>query len=143
MKYLVILLLFVSCNAQKGNLVNKNNKAELEIVLRDNYSGLKSPQILVIKEPVALRDFYAQINKTRKPGLAIPNIDFNAEMIIIYCMGEQINDSAMKIEIASENSEQIVFKLVASEVTKNSAAMTSPFCVYKLNRTTKALNFIK
>ena len=82
MKYFVLLLFLVSCNAQKKTVAystKDNGKAPLELLLRDNYSGLKTPQILVIKEPTALRDFYSQINKTRKPGLAIPNVDFNSE----------------------------------------------------------------
>ena len=148
MKYFVVLFFLVSCNAQKGIPVESksnisNTSVGLELVVSDNYSGVITPEILIIKEPSTLKNFYAQINKTRKPGLAIPTIDFNKEMVVIYCAGQQLNDSSSKIEIENENSEEITIKIVTSEASQNSFATISPFCVYKLNRTTKALNFIK
>lgn len=146
MKQVILLLLFISCNAQKGNLnVNSKNtnNGELELILRDNYSGLKSPKILVVKEPTALREFYAQINKTRKPGLAIPNLDFNAEMVIVYCAGEQINASAPSMAVVHVNNESIQISIKHTKATATSGGTTSPFCIYALKRTDKDLRFIK
>ena len=146
MKQVILLLLFISCNAQKGNLnVNSKNtnNGELELILRDNYSGLKSPKILVVKEPTALREFYAQINKTRKPGLAIPNLDFNAEMVIVYCAGEQINASAPSMAIEHVNNESIQITIIDFEIRESSRVSTSPFCMYKLKASNKDVTFEK
>jgi hypothetical protein len=146
MKYFVLLLFLVSCNAQKKTVAystKDNGKASLELLLRDNYSGLKTPQILVIKEPTALRDFYSQINKTRKPGLAIPNVDFNSETVIIYTLGEQLNAEAPSMQIQSSTSTSVNITILNSFTTEFNGAITSPFCVYKLNSNTRNLLFLK
>tara|TARA_R110000868_G_scaffold12514_1_gene59774 strand:+ start:325 stop:765 length:441 start_codon:yes stop_codon:yes gene_type:complete len=146
MKYFVLLLFLVSCNAQKKIVAystKDNGKAPLELLLRDNYSGLKTPQILVIKEPNALRDFYAHINKTRKPGLAIPNVDFNSETVIIYSLGEQFNAEAPSMQIQSSTSTSVHITILDSITAEDSGAITSPFCVYKLKSNTSNLLFLK
>jgi hypothetical protein len=146
MKYFVLLLFLVSCNAQKKIVAystKDNGKAPLELLLRDNYSGLKTPQILVIKEPNALRDFYSQINKTRKPGLAIPNVDFNSETVIIYSLGEQLNAEAPSMQIQSSTSTSVNITILDSITTEDNGAITSPFCVYKLKSNTRNLLFLK
>lgn len=146
MKYLLILFVLFSCSAQKISTTssfseNNSNSSVLELLLNDNYSGLKSPQILILKEPSTLQDFYSQINKTRKPGIAIPAIDFNKEMVIIYCSGEHLANTSTKIAIDSENKEQVVFKVITSKTAIESTVLTSPFSVYKLNRTSKEFKF--
>ncbi|SMC55010.1 hypothetical protein [Cellulophaga tyrosinoxydans] len=146
MKYFVLLLFLVSCNAQKKTVAystKDNGKAPLELLLRDNYSGLKTPQILVIKEPNTLRDFYSQINKTRKPGLAIPNVDFNSETVIIYSLGEQFNAEAPSLQIQSSTSTSVNITILDSIIAEDSGAITSPFCVYKLKSNTSNLLFLK
>ena len=146
MKYFVLLLFLVSCNAQKKTVAystKDNGKAPLELLLRDNYSGLKTPQILVIKEPNALRDFYSQINKTRKPGLAIPKVDFNSETVIIYSLGEQFNAEAPSMQIQSSTSTSVNITILDSITAEESGAITSPFCVYKLKSNTSNLLFLK
>ncbi len=146
MKYFVLLLFLVSCNAQKKTVAystKDNGKAPLEFLLRDNYSGLKTPQIFVIKEPNALRDFYSQINKTRKPGLAIPNVDFNSELVIIYSLGEQFNAEAPIMQIQSSTRTSVKITILDSITAEDSGAITSPFCVYKLKSNTSNLLFLK
>lgn len=148
MKYICILLFFISCNGQKKigssftKLENKNDKQnELVFLLSDNYSGLVHPEILILKEPTALRDFFSQINRTRKPGLAIPSIDFEKEMVIIYCTGEQLGVHMPRLVQTQANAKEYTVQVILSEKDDYSEVMTSPFCMYKLNVNDRAIHF--
>lgn len=150
MKYICILLFFISCNGQKKigssftKFENKNDKQnELVFLLSDNYSGLVHPEILILKEPKALRDFFSQINRTRKPGLAIPSIDFEKEMVIIYCTGEKLGVHTPRLVQTQENVNEYTVQVILSENQDYSEVKTSSFCMYKRKTSNKEFTFEK
>ena len=151
MKYLCILLFFVSCNAQKksassNDIKNKSGEHELVLLLSDMYSGQNLPEIQIIKEPATLQKFFTKINRTRKPGLAVPKIDFRKEIVIIYCAGEQLNVMSPFIEIKEETEHQIILNVLNKNISSLNSTQeiaTSPFCVYKLSSDHKAILFTK
>ncbi|MGB5666541.1 MAG: hypothetical protein WBM53_06820, partial [Maribacter sp.] len=89
---LVILMIFSSCNCHKKAAMNnegdKNSHNEkLTLLLQDNYSGSDVAETMIITDAKALKSFYSKINRTRKPGLPVPEVDFTQEMILVHCSG--------------------------------------------------------
>lgn len=141
--FLGIFLIFMSCNGQKKVTSNNEDMSnELTLLIKDSYSGVSTPEIQIIKEPTSLKGFFSKINKTRKPGLAVPKIDFTKEMIILLCSGEQKGEAVTKLVMGKESVSNIIIE-VKEEGNPNSTAITSPFYLYKMPLTDKEIVFEK
>ena len=152
MRYLPLFIftIILSCNGQKK--VPMDNESEvkesgekLTLLLQDNYSGADVAETLVIKDVKALKSFYSKINRTRKPGLPVPEVDFTKEMILIHCMGEQTNGKQALLSVIEENEKEVVIStsVKKSEKSSTSSALISPFSVYKMPLTHKEITFKK
>ena len=60
-----------------------------------------------------LRSFYSRINRTRKPGLPLPNIDFTKEMVLIHCSGSQNAGIQSKLSILEKTDEELIVKITS------------------------------
>lgn len=144
MKYYLIGILFVliACNGQKKASVENSvgqlkSDTPLEFILQDEYGSFEVEETMVIKDEKRLKSFYAKINKTRKPGLSVPDIDFSKEMVIVHCSGAQ-NQSG--IPILTYHKETTTQVLLEHKIEKGTTAVkTNPFCVYKLPLTEKEI----
>jgi hypothetical protein len=152
MRYLAafILIIIYSCNGQKkASMANTNevkgSGEKLTLILQDNYSGSEIEESMIIKDAKALKSFYSKINRTRKPGLPVPEIDFTKEMILIHCIGEQTSGKTAELTFVDENEDEVVVKSSAKmlEKGKTSSSITSPFSVYKMPFTQKRVTFKK
>ncbi len=95
MRYLSLFIfaIILSCNGQKKAALDngddkKAGSEKLTLLLADNYSGSEVEETMIIKDAKALQRFYSKINRTRKPGLPVPDVDFTKEMILVHCSGE-------------------------------------------------------
>lgn len=147
--YMVILAFLISCNSNKKALEKIQKKANpeysLTLLLRDDYSGLPNGETRIITNAKELQQFFLIVNRTRKPGLPIPIVDFSKETVLIYCSGE-INDQILpKLSISDVTDEAIVIKSILEEEPKKttSNATTSPFSIYKMPSTQKKIIFQK
>ncbi len=147
---LFVFAIILSCNGQKkASMENggemKGDSEKLTLLLEDNYSGSEVAETLVIKDEKALRSFYATLNRTRKPGIPIPEVDFTKEMILIHCLGEQTNGTQASLSVAEENDQEmiIITSVAKAEKSSSSSALISPFSVYKMPLTEKAITFKK
>ncbi|MBU2996726.1 hypothetical protein KO500_09780 [Cellulophaga baltica] len=144
MKYFLIFFIVISCNAQKKSNQKNTSDNELRFLLSDNYSGVKQPKILIIKEATSLKKFFLQINKTKKPGLALPKIDFNKETVVIYCEGESFLTYNSSIEKTKETARDIVLKLVDVNSYENiDLTLISPFYLYSIENSGKKIHIVK
>ena len=152
MRYLSVLIfaVIISCNGQKkasmDNTGDTNgSKEKLTLLLEDNYSGSDVAETMIIKDAKALQHFYAQINRTRKPGIPVPEVDFTKEMILIHCLGEQTNGKQASLSVLEENDKEVIISTSIQKLDKRgtSSALTSPFSVYKMPLTKKAITFKK
>ena len=152
MRYLPLFIfaIILSCNGQKK--VPMNNESEvkesgekLTLLLQDNYSGTDVAETLVIKDAKALKSFYSKINRTRKPGLPVPEVDFTKEMILIHCIGEQMNGKHALLSVIAENEKEVIIGTSVERLEKRgtSSALISPFSVYKMPLTQKVISFKK
>ncbi len=141
------LFLLFACNGQKKASTENEvlaMDAGLELLITDNHSGAEFSETLVIKNVKALQLFYSQINRTRKPGLPVPQIDFNKEIVVITCSGERNDGSVPVIRLKEETSSQmILFTELKTLENNTSPAITSPFSIYKMRLTDKEVIFVE
>ncbi|MET6991027.1 hypothetical protein [Sediminicola arcticus] len=114
------------------------------LVLSDNYSNIDSSQISILKDQKALQKFFIQVNKTRKPGLPVPVIDFSKEMLILVCAGEQHGNYEPKVTFVKEDADKMTFKVMEkSQKDSIQTGTTTPFYLYKMPISGKQVSFIK
>ncbi len=150
MRYLSLFIfaIILSCNGQKKAAMKDKNdmnvgSEKLTLLLQDNYSGSNVEETLVIRDEKALRSFYSKLNRTRKPGIPIPEVDFTKEMILIHCIGEQTNGTQASLSVAEENDQEMIIRTSVAKAQKSStsSALISPFSVYKMPLTSKEISF--
>ncbi len=144
-----ICFVFVSCGSQKKKALTdgevRGGAQELTLVLRDNYSGSDVAETLIIDDVKALKTFYSKINRTRKPGLPVPTVDFTKEMIVIHCSGIQKSNVESSLAILNETKDELVIEISKGKKVqkKKVSAEISPFSIYKMPRTSKRVIFEK
>ena len=144
---LFLCLLGISCSGQKG--VPKNNaesslqnSKEFQLLLTDNYSGVEKSEFQVVRDSKTLKNFFLQINKTRKPGLPIPEVDFSKELLLIYCAGTTVGVGGVELSVV-EGPHNIVVAPKKQTPSKKKVAnvTTTPFSIYKMPLTLKEISF--
>ena len=152
MRYLPLFIfaIILSCNGQKKTAMKDKNdmeagKEKLTLLLQDNYSGMDVAETLVIKDVKALNSFDSKINRTRKPGIPVPEVDFTKEMILIHCSGEQMDGTQVTLSVEEENDLEVIIRTSVKKTQKSgtSSALISPFSVYKMPLTQKEVTFKK
>ena len=146
MKYFLFLsfVCLLSCKAQKqlGDEIEG-----LVLVEQDGYSGIETFQTRVIRDTKSLNKFYSQVNKTRKPGLPVPMIDFSQEMVLVVCLGEQQGKQSVLLSKTGETASELFIAVQLSDVNIGESAgvqvISSPFYLYKMPLTEKTIVFQK
>ncbi|PIE99803.1 MAG: hypothetical protein CR994_09170 [Maribacter sp.] len=146
--YVFVFAIILSCNGQKKATTDKegalnDGTGKLTMVLEDNYSGLGTPETLIIKDSKSLRRFFMKVNRTRKPGLPLPEVDFSKEIVLIHCFGEQPLGRQVSLSVVDENEHELILRsLTAKKKGKPpSSVIVSPFKVYKMPLTSKKITF--
>ncbi|WP_145758343.1 hypothetical protein [Sediminicola sp. YIK13] len=103
------------------------------LVMEDSYSNIDSSQISIITDQKALQKFFVQVNKTRKPGLPVPEVDFSKEMLILICAGEQQGTYEPNVTILESDDENLTIN-VERKLPSDSleTAISTPFFLYKM-----------
>lgn len=139
----IILFCFLLANSCKSGSASNNlqpDRIEMELIVAENYSGFEEEQFIVIKNQEALLSFYGKVNRTRKPGLTPPDIDFSKEMLLVWCGGAKVTGHS-KLELISTDENLVVNKMAAESKKNKDEAIVSPFTIYKLPLTSKKLVF--
>jgi hypothetical protein len=89
-KFVTFFILFFivqlnSCKSSATNELQNSNGMSMQNILNENYSGFEEEDYFLIKNQEALNTFYGKINRTRKPGLVPPVVDFNQNMLLVWC----------------------------------------------------------
>ena len=140
-----LLVLTGTCRSQKdkNNDINYQASAEnqLMLVLSDNYGGTEKEQLMVIRDSKALKKFFTKVNMTRKPGLPVPEIDFNKEMVVVYCNGKTTDMDTPALNRIEDKDDKMVFAPVSDSNQKKvvSTAVLMPFHLYKMPLTEKEI----
>lgn len=145
----IFTFILLSCNGQKKalgqNTEGSRTDSLLTLVLRDDYSGLDSEEMQIVTNAKQLQQFFTTINKTRKPGLPLPSVDFSKETVLIYCSGEKKGRVLPKLSIKEITDEAIVITSILEEKQEKSTsnAVISPFSIYTIPSTQKKIIFQK
>lgn len=147
--FLSIVIVITSCNGQKKVTLNDNEVTTgnqgLTLVLQDNYSGFDIPQTLIIRDVKALKKFYSKINRTRKPGIPIPQINFTKEIVLVHCSGEQNMDVQFEQLVMEETHNEIIVRILSIPTNQRQTSVVdvSPFSVYKMPISKKNVKVVK
>lgn len=141
---LLIIVLFSMCKSNKSgtkdnefqNIDNQN----ITLLLEDQYGGTEEPEFSIIREQGSLKGYFMKLNRTRKPGLPVPEIDFSKQIAIIYCDGTTNGPSTSSLYTMEENDEQIMLGVhIGEKAEANITAMTKPFHLYIMPITEKEI----
>ncbi|RIV30517.1 hypothetical protein D2V08_15615 [Flagellimonas lutimaris] len=138
----------LSCKAQKDEQSLVGEKIEdMELVDHDDFTNIEAFDTRVIRDGKSLRKFYAEINKTRKPGLPVPIIDFSKETVILVCLGEQRGRKTPMLSKLKEtdNEISIAVEIIKEKQQKESTIQSIyfPFYLYKMPLVDKTITFQK
>ncbi|MFD0798529.1 hypothetical protein ACFQZJ_13740 [Maribacter chungangensis] len=123
--------LFTSCKTKKNSFNEQTAASNMVLILQDDHSGATAEELLIIKNQKSLQTFFAKINKTRKPGLPLPEIDFKSNMLLVWCAGETTEARPGLIFLKETPESYTVSKVIPKKKSKNKA-VTSPFLIYRL-----------
>ncbi len=142
---LSVLLLCLGCKAQNEAVaIKKDMQADQDVLkplLQDDNSGVEHQETLILKDAKSLKSFFSQINKTRKPGIAVPDIDFSKELVVVYCSGIRNDGAKPFLKKSRENETELVFEALHSMPEKKVSYISSPFTLYIMPLTEKAILF--
>ncbi|MBL4744950.1 MAG: protease complex subunit PrcB family protein [Flavobacteriaceae bacterium] len=141
---LLLGLLLYNCASNKTTTAQKITFPFKELI-NESQGGFNTAKFLVIKENTSSLETYLQINKIRKPGFDIPEIDYNKQMLFALFMGEKASGGyAISIDHITETANKLrVFIKERSPNGIATMAITSPFCIVLLDKSTKEIVFEK
>ncbi len=148
MRYILIIsfICLISCKAQHDAKTMATENGDMELIAADDYSGVLDYEASIISDTKALRKFYSRINKTRKPGLPVPDVDFSKNMILAVCTGEHKGEKEPLLrKTEEENNVLITIELNENrDASKSRKTLTVyPFYLYKLPITPKTVSIQK
>ena len=128
-----LIILTTACKSQKKSVQEIGNDDKLVLLVQDGYFFTDTIETHVIKDEKSLKSFFSEVNKTRKPGIPVPKIDFSTEMVLIACMGAQKTSAMPSLKILNDNKGEKIIGISLESKSKNDEQVTSyPFCVYKM-----------
>lgn len=138
--YLFLLLItqVYSCKSVVASNLQDSNSIEMVLILNENYSGFEQENYILIKNQKDLNAFYGKINRTRKPGLIPPKVDFDSEMILVWC-GDKAASEYAKLEVREKDAFLEIQKKTSNVAKEENSLIVSPFSVYKLPLSSKSI----
>lgn len=138
--FLVVFLVLISCKGMDIFAIDSTQNLEMERIVQENYSGFEKEQLLVIKSQEELQSFYGIVNRTRKPGLELPSIDFNAHMLLVWCGGAASQPNST-LDLRKGEDYLYVRKIDSKTEANEEQPIVSPFSIYKLPKSTQKIKF--
>ncbi|WP_350288819.1 hypothetical protein [uncultured Croceitalea sp.] len=131
---MAIVILTSSCKNQKGLVVtDESQDNSLTLLVQDGYFFTDSIETSVVRDEKTLKSFFARVNRTRKPGLPVPKINFEEEMVLVVCMGEQKTTAMPYLKLIESDNQKIKVGIaVQNETETENTVVSYPFCVYKM-----------
>ncbi len=123
------------------------NMEGMTLLTHDYYSGFQEYEVTVIKDTKTLNKLYSQINKTRKPGLPVPMVDFTENQVIMLCLGKLQGEKTPVLAKSEETEDHLLVTVSLMAEKEGNQADTSivsyPFYIYKMPYTSKTMDFKK
>lgn len=135
------LITMAGCKAQQPMGEEIDGLVLLE---RDAYGPGEEFEARAIRDQKQLAHFYSLVNRTRKPGLPLPEIDFERELVLLIQLGTRQGEKTL---LVSQIGETDLERTLAVEILdppdgeNPSRAIQRPFYLYKIPYTDKTLLF--
>lgn len=152
-KYLLLIgvtLLFCACVGAKqdSKTLNDNsgeNPMDYKILLEDSYGGTDTAENRVITTQEDLEKVYGIINRTRRPGIEVPKVDFTKNMVVAVFMG-QLSSGGNRVEIEKIEETGDAVQVYVREIQPGggdmtSMAITNPFIFVEFPHSDKEVVF--
>lgn len=138
MKIAVLLCipLIIACKGHK-NLPQADTR--LVAMTQAAYFPVAEPEVQIVQSQKELKAFFSRVNRTRKPGLPVPDIDFTKYLGLVACLGKKTSTGLATMQITGENDNKIVVTTTFEKDGLEENNSGYPFCVYKIMRTTKEI----
>jgi len=153
MKYGALLfMILLSCNSSKNTNVSMDKNIEyaqvhFETLVEDPIGGYVKEEIRVVNDYEGLLEVYGYVNRIRKPGFSIPNIDFSKETVVAIFMGEKTTGGfSIAAESVKEENGKLVVKIKETKPGSKdmvTMAINQPFCFVKISSIGKEFVFVK
>lgn len=145
--FLIASICLLSCKAQKPESSTVGEQIDgLTLIEHQNFTNIDSFETRVIRDMKTLGKFYRQINKTRKPGLPLPVVDFSKEMLVLVCLGEQHGEKTTVLSKLKETGQEMLIAIEVHNVSKEEMSILPiyfPFYLYKMPLVDKTVAFQK
>lgn len=118
-----------------------------DIVLLDHedFTNIDAFETRVIRDAKSLNKFYKEINKTRKPGLPVPMVDFSKDILVLVCLGQQQGKTDLVLSKLKETDQGMTIAVEVLEKVKDGEITVQPiyypFYLYKLPLVDKTFTF--
>lgn len=150
MRYFLLItcvVCLVSCRAQKEVKPMGQEIEGLVLMDEEGFSNIEEYRAEVIRDEKSLRKFYTEVNKTRKPGLPVPIIDFSKEMVVLVCLGKQPAEKSLLLSKLEETDNGLAIAVEIMDKKKEDEVSIQPiyypFYLYKMPIIDKGINFQK
>ncbi|MCR9228303.1 MAG: hypothetical protein NXH90_12865 [Flavobacteriaceae bacterium] len=143
--FVITLICLLSCKAQKqGNSPVGEHIDGLSLIEQQNFTDIDSFETRVIRDTKSLNKFYSQINKTRKPGLPVPMVDFSKDMLVLVGLGEQQGEKTAVLSKIKETDQEMLIAIEVRNVSEEEMSIQPvyfPIYLYKMPLVDKTLIF--
>lgn len=132
-----LFILFCLLLACKGG-ESPTSEPELTLVMTDAYGGTPDSGIEVLRDEGSLQKYFARINRTRKPGLPVPEIDFSKYIAVAYSSGQTTDTIIPSIRAVRHNKDTLMLRAQKQDRADSSfTSVRMPFALYVLPKTEK------
>ncbi|BFP42739.1 hypothetical protein FGF1_35840 [Flavobacteriaceae bacterium GF1] len=137
----VVVLLTFSCKSQKNGTEANTAQQDDQLILlvEDAYYPVETPVTYVIEDAKTLKAFFIKVNRTRKPGIPVPVVDFSRETVLVACVGGVRSGLAPRMKIKTETAQTIEVITALEGDEDDQGALSYPFCVYKIPKSQKQI----
>ncbi len=139
MRRVMYLLLCLSMACKSGGQPAQEDA--LTLVMTDAYGGAEEAGLQVFRDEKNLKQFFARVNRSRKPGLPLPQVDFTTHIALVYCSGKTTDTILPKLYTHGEDEAKIILGKKTPKMLKDTTltALRLPFALYILPRTEKEI----
>ena len=118
---------------------------DMVLLAHEDFTNIDAFETRVIRDAKSLNKFYGEINKTRKPGLPVPMVDFSKDMLVLVCLGEQKGEKKLVLSKLTETDQGMTIAVEVLEKEKDGEIAVQPryfpFYLYKMPLVDKDLTF--
>ncbi len=136
----VMTACLLGCKGQR-TAAEEGDAGSLQPLVSNTFYDTEDRTSFVINSQKELKTFYALVNRTRKPGLPVPSVDFNEHRVVVYTCAAA--DTVSHLRIADDSPNRLILREVGREKPGNPSqgGQVRRFIVYLLPMDDRPIGF--